>query len=230
MKHTPVPLASALALSQPLALAPTQAEATAPLKRQSINRKSRRTLRQSGFTAVELLIVVMLIGLLTVVFFPNIRGLLISARTTPTANDLTTALLRIRANAEAANSGTPYDNITAASLANTLADRSTAMTVNGSGSTATVEHKLGVTGSQIAVAPATITTLGDSFTVTFNLVNKAACPNLAAALVGSSEIIAINATTVYRNRTAGVAVGYNGETAGNICTAGNTNTFVFTAR
>ena len=230
MKNTPLPVEFPLALSQPVTLTPTQAESTAPLKRQSINRKSRRTLRQSGFTAVELLIVVMLIGLLTVVFFPNIRGLLISARTTPTANDLTTALLRIRANAEAANSSTPYDNITAASLANTLADRSTTMPVNGTGSTATVEHKLGVTSSLIAVAPATITTLGDSFTVTFSTVNKAACPNLAAALVGSSEIITINGTTVFRSKTAGVEVKYNGETAGNLCTAGNTNIFVFTVR
>ena len=196
----------------------------------TVNPKQSRKSLQSGFTAIELITVLVIIGILTVIFAPNIKGVFISGRTTPTANDLSAALLRIRANAEAAGSGTPYVGITAASLANTLADRSTTMPVTGVGAAATVEHKLGVTGSQIAVAPATITTLGDSFTVTFFTVNKAACPNLAAALVGSADIIAINATTVYRSLTAGAAVRFNGETATNLCTAGNTNTFVFTVR
>lgn len=88
-----------------------------------------------------------------------------------------------------------------------------------------MQHDLGETGAQIAVASSTITTAGDSFTVTLPKVNEAACPGIAAQLAKSAEVILVNGKSVK-------AVGgtYNGGTAQNLCTAGDTNSFAFTFR
>jgi prepilin-type N-terminal cleavage/methylation domain-containing protein len=184
---------------------------------------------QAGFTLVEIGVVLFIIAMLSVFAAPKINAFLISGRTQPTAADLGAAMVRIRANAEGAGS-TPYSSITAATLANTLRDHSNVMPVTGVGALATVEHKLGATGSLIAVAPATITTAGDSFTITLSTVNATACPDLAAQLQSNSEIISINGTVVMSNSTTTTPVVYNPQTAQNLCTAANTNTFVFTAR
>jgi len=88
-----------------------------------------------------------------------------------------------------------------------------------------VEHDIGATGSAIAVAQATITTAGDSFSVTLPTVNDSACPGLAAQLARSAEVIDINGTNV---KAAGAV--FNGGTAQNACTAGDTNSFTFTFR
>ena len=133
--------------------------------------------------------------------------------------------MRMRVNAEGTGP-TPYASINTAALANTLRDRTTVMTVAGTGATATVSHGLGATGAAITVAPATITTAGDSYTMTL-IANKAACPSFAALLRNVSQIITINGTAVH-SIPGGIA--FNGQTAENLCTAGDTNTFVFTVR
>ena len=112
-----------------------------------------------------------------------------------------------------------------ANFANTAAGLASSLTVTGTGATATVQHGLGATGSQVAVASSTITTAGDSFTVTFPTVNMAACPGLASQLSKAAEVITINGTSV---KAAGG--NYNGGAAQNLCTAGDTNAFVFTFR
>jgi hypothetical protein len=77
----------------------------------------------------------------------------------------------------------------------------------------------------VTVAPATIAVAGDSFTVTAPTVNEAACPGLASSLSRAAEVISVNGVAV--KAVNGV---YNGGTAQNACTAGDTNTFVFTFR
>jgi hypothetical protein len=117
--------------------------------------------------------------------------------------------------------------MTTAALANSLRDRTTVMTVAGAGAAATVVHGIGATGAAITAAPATITTAGDAFTISFPTVNKAACPGLASSLRNAAQIITINGTAVH-SIPGGIA--YNGQAAENLCTAGDTNTFVFTVR
>lgn len=185
--------------------------------------------RQNGFTILELTFVLTVIALLGVLAYPRVNALLVEGRMEPTARDLAGALVRIRANAEGTGN-TPYASASTATLANTLRDRSTVLNVAGVGAGATVQHRIGTNGSQVTMAPATITTLGDSFTVTFPTVNAAACPGMASSMVANAEAITINGTVVHRSVVGGAVVAYSGQTALNACTANNTNTFIYTMR
>lgn len=190
---------------------------------------NRGAKRQKGFTILELTFVLTVIALLGVLAYPRVNALLIEGRMEPTARDVVAAITRIRANAEGTGN-TPYTGANTATLANTLRDRSTVLNVAGAGATATVQHRVGLNGAQVTMAQATITTAGDSFTITMPSVNAAACPGLASALIANAEAISINATVVHRSVVGGAVVAYNGQTAQNACTADNTNTFIFTMR
>jgi type IV pilus assembly protein PilA len=190
-----------------------------------INQKLARK-KQGGFTLVELSIVMLIIAVLGALSYPKIRTFLISGKTKPTADDVTLAVTRIRANAEGTGN-TPYAGVATNTIANTLRERTNALTVTGVGNAATLQHKLGATGAQVTAAPATITTAGDSFSLTFPTVNSGACPDLATSLQNSAEIISINGTVV-KSVPAGTV--YNGQNALAACTADDTNTYVFTFR
>ena len=114
-----------------------------------------------------------------------------------------------------------------ATIANKLRDRSVASSVTGTGATFVVQHRLGATGSIVTAAPATITTAGDAFTVTFPTANAASCPGLATSFQNNAEIVSINGTVV---KSIPGAVAYNGQTAQDLCTEGDTNTYIFTVR
>jgi type IV pilus assembly protein PilA len=189
--------------------------------------KSKKS-NQNGFSLVELSIVLLIITILGALAYPKMRTYLIGGKTKPTADDIMVGINRIRANAEGSGN-TPFTGVATATIANTLRERSNALTVTGVGSTATLQHKLGAQSSQITAAPATITTLGDAFTVTISTVNDAACPELATALQNSADIIKIGATTV-KDTVNATPVPYNGQVASAVCTAGDTNQFVFTFR
>lgn len=191
----------------------------------SCNASQRR--KQRGFTFIELLAVILIGTILGLLATPRINSFIISGKVEPSGKDVAQAVLRIRANAEGSGI-TPYTSVATATLANTLRDRSTALTVSAAvGATATVTHGLGESGATLTAAPGTLSTLGDSFVVTFNQVNKGACPDLSTQLQNISEVITINGTTV---KSIPAATAYNGQTAENACTAGNTNTFAFTFR
>ena len=187
---------------------------------------SNQRKKQNGFTFVELTVVLVIIAVLALLAYPRVRTFLIEGRVRATADDLIGAATRIRANAEGSGAAS-YASVSTSTIANTMRDRTIALTVTGAGPTATVQHKLGATGAQVTAASATITTAGDSFTVTFPSANAASCPGLATSFQNNAEIVSINGTVVKSN-PAGTA--YNGQTAQDNCTAGDTNTLVFTVR
>jgi prepilin-type N-terminal cleavage/methylation domain-containing protein len=185
--------------------------------------------RQKGFTIIELIVVIAIIALLSILAIPFARGLIIDGKVQPTADDINKVVTKIRANF-AGQGATPYTNLGAAANAtavfsNTARGLASSLTVTGSGTAAITAHDLGQTNSQVAVAQATITTAGDSFSVTLPTVNETACPGLASQMAKGAERITINGTVAK-------AVGgtYNGGTAQNACLSGDTNAFVFTFR
>jgi type IV pilus assembly protein PilA len=197
-------------------------------KKNNINNLRNKNNKQKGFSLVELSIVLLIITILGALAYPKMRTFLIGGKTKPTADDIMVAINRIRANSEGTGN-TPFTGVATATIANTLRERSNALTVTGVGSTATLQHKLGAQSAQITAGPATMTTLGDSFTVTVSNVNDAACPELATALQNNADIIKIGATTV-KDTVNATLVSYNGQAASALCTAGDTNQFVFTFR
>ena len=182
-----------------------------------------------GFTLVELIVVIAIGALLALLAVPYARGVIINGKVEPTANDINKTVTSLRGNF-AGQGVTPYTNLgtgatATAIFANTARGLSSSLSVSGTGASATVAHDLGETGAQITVSSSTITTAGDSFTVTAPSANNAACPGLAAQLSRVAEVITINGATA--KAVGGV---YNGGVAQNACTEGDTNTFVFTFR
>lgn len=185
--------------------------------------------KSRGFTIVELLVVLAIIALLAIVGIPMMRGMIVSGKVEPTAGDINKIATKLRTNFQGQGT-TPYTNLgtaaeATANFANTARGLASALTVTGTGATATIQHDLGATGAEIGVASATVTTAGDSFAVTVNDVNEAGCPMLAAQLSKAAEVITVNGVSV---KAAGGT--YNGGTATNACTTGDTNDFVFTFR
>lgn len=196
----------------------------------NIRNLNRRNLKKSkGFTMLELIVVLAVVAVLALVSMPYFRGMMVSGKVEPTANDLNKVATKIRGNFTGQGT-TPYTALgtgaaATANFSNVARGVASALTITGNGATATTQHELGATGSQVTVAAGTITTAGDSFTVTLPTVNDAACPGLAAQLARGAEVITINGTSV---KAAGGQ--YNGGTAQNLCTPNDTNTFVFTFR
>lgn len=182
---------------------------------------------QAGFTLVELIIVIAIAALLALFGVPYARSIIIAGKVEPTANDINKTVTAVRGNF-AGQGVTPYLNLgsnsaATAVFANTARGLASALSVTDSGATATVQHPLGQTGSQVTVAATTVSVAGDAFAVTLDNVNDAACPGLATQLSRAAEVIQVNGTAV---KVVGGA--YNGGTAQNACSPGDTNTFVFT--
>jgi type IV pilus assembly protein PilA len=186
--------------------------------------KVTNTRKSKGFTIVELLFVLMIIAVLAILGIPIARGMIIGGKVEPTASDINKVVAKIRTNFTG-QGATPYGSIDTSVFANTARTMATSLNVTGAGATADVTHELGATGATIVVAPSTITTANDSYTITLNTVDDAGCA-IGAQMGKSAEVVTLNTITVKANATSN----YNGAAAQTACTSGETNTFVFTFR
>lgn len=186
-----------------------------------VNRSRTGVSVNKGFTMLELVIVLGLIGILAAFTLPKMNSMLIAQKAQTVGREMQALIVKVRnGHQDVAPGSQPYTAVTTSEAANML--RETTFVVTGTGAAATVTHPLGTTTPTVSLAPGTLTVAGDSALITLANVNRGACPDLANYLAKSVDTISINGTNVK-------AVGgtYNATTAQNTCTDGDTNTFVF---
>jgi hypothetical protein len=184
--------------------------------------------KQKGNYLLNIGIGLLIAGILAVWGIPKIMDYLVEGAIPSVAEETQ----RFVARTQVSNSGNgtaPYAGLTQASLARSV--RGTSLQVGviageGTGGTV-VRHGLGGGNNGTVV----IGTTGDTFTLTFNNVNSAACPGLATSLQRSVDNISINGKTVkVTDVDKTVSAGYVAGTAMAQCVDGDTNDFIFTIR
>ena len=180
--------------------------------------------RQTGFTLIELGIVLTIVAILALFAMPKVREFIITGKIQSTGDELTAAAARIRANAAGISAVPTYTSMTTAVLAKALVNRTNAFTVDATATT--IYHKIGSSTAAVTASPATIAVSNDAFTVTFSNVNISACPDLASNLQSAAEVITVGGFTVKGSASATL----DAQLAATKCTDGDNNSFEFTFR
>lgn len=190
----------------------------------SANIAKSKSHKEQGFTLIELLIVMAIIAVLSLFAVPAMRGFIINGKVEPTASDITKTVAKLKGNF-AGQGSAPYTSISSTIFAGTAKGIVSALSIDAAN---VIMHDIGESNSPLVVAPANITMAGDSYSVTFNKVNDAACPGLSAQLSKAAEKITVNGLMVKDPLAA--TPKYDAAAAQGKCTDGDTNTFIFTFR
>ncbi|KNE27075.1 type II secretion system protein [Achromobacter spanius] len=192
---------------------------------------ARQRLRQGGYTIVEVIAVIAIIGFLVIISMPAIKGIFVQARVGPASAELQRFMTATRLLGEG-DSVTPYAAISNASNLAPAMSESSVFKVNG----ATVAHRLGGSGAgsngTITIGPVALGggAAGSGFGLTLTNVNHRACPGLATTLNSVSETISVNGTAAKTLGTNNEPGSFNAVTAQDLCVKGDNNTFVFATR
>lgn len=178
--------------------------------------------KQSGFTLIELMIVVVLIGMLASVLMPVANNYFAKIRVPGVANDLN-SYATIKKGTSQMTEGDPYTGINQASFARQM--RKTNLTVTQGSDV--VRHKLG--GAIGGAGGVTIFETGTQFGFIIPGVAFGACTPLASGMQNNAWRVTVNGTTVKLTDDNGtVTTPYNVNTAEGACREGDTNEIVVT--
>lgn len=191
-------------------------------------KKFQKLKSQHGNAMLQLIAAVVLGSIIAAFAVPKINGLLIEGKVEPVSGDIQRWATRVKVS----NSGSgtqPYVGLTQATFAQAMRGTSLEVgTVAGQGTGDTVvRHGMGGGNDGTVV----LTQSGDTFTLTFNNIDFAACPGLATGLQRTFENITVNSQAVKVTATNGtVTTGYNAGSAATRCNDGSDNVFTFTSR
>jgi prepilin-type N-terminal cleavage/methylation domain-containing protein len=178
--------------------------------------------QQSGFTLIELTIVVALIGILGAIMMPRISNMMVRMRVPAVADDLN-KYVSLKKGTSDISDGDPYTGLTQTSFARAMRDTNL-KTTKGSD---IVMHKLG--GLLGGTGTVTIFESGTQFGLDMPGLNKGACPDLLNQMQLNAWKVTLNGTTVKQTDDSGnVSTPYNVNTAESACVDSDTNEAVFT--
>lgn len=171
---------------------------------------------------------IMVMAILAVWGVPKIKDYLIEGAIPSVAEETQRFIAKVKINS--AGSGTdPFTGLDQEYFARAVRGGSLQVgDVSGQGTGGeVVRHGLGG-GSAGTIE---ISETGDSFALTFENVNQAACPSLATALQRTVDDISINGTAVKTtDDDMNVELAYIASTAASACSDGDVNEFIFTIK
>jgi prepilin-type N-terminal cleavage/methylation domain-containing protein len=178
--------------------------------------------KHSGFTIIELMIVVALIGVLGALLMPRISNLMVSLRVPAVAEDLN-KYVSLKKGTSDMSDGEPYTGLTQTSFARAMLNTNLKATKGSD----IVMHKLG--GLLGGTGTVTIFETGNQFGFTMPGLSKGACPDLLNQMQINAGKVTLNGTTVKQTDDSGnVSTPYNVNTAESACVDSDTNEAVFT--
>jgi prepilin-type N-terminal cleavage/methylation domain-containing protein len=177
--------------------------------------------KQSGFTIIELMIAVALIGFLAYKLTPIVNNQIVKMSVPSVASDINSYVIARKTAGNQSDDGDKYDGVSQASLANAMY-RSHLKVANGS---SVVKHTLG--GGDAGIV--TIAETGTQMTLTASKMSEAACPEFITQVQLNASKVTLNGTTVKASDDSNnLTTPYSVNKAQAACTKDDTNEVIFT--
>lgn len=181
--------------------------------------------RRAGFTVLEVLVVLMLIGIFVLALTPRMNAYIIAGKVEPTAKEINAAAAKMRVLFARGGSTAYYDTIDNAAFASAARPIAVALKVDGEGASTTIRHMIGAPTAYITVAPSCTAGICGAFSVTIADFNHEAC-FMGNQFLRTAVEVQLNSTTIKASEAAAIDV--SGAQAA--CLPGDSNSMVITFR